>query len=127
MRERERCCKHFEEQIVNKFIEKLKINKDDIKNPDVGPIAKKLNDAGTLTCIILGAATGTTIALGIGSFGICSLVGAAFGLVTFTVMKRGKRKNESNAKKLNSKVEIHFHSMLNCIIMDVARELSRIF
>ena len=34
---------------------------------------------------------------------------------------------KSKAKKLDKKVKIYIHSHLNCIIMDVAKELSRMF
>ena len=126
MREKER-CEYFQEQVETKFIQKLQNNKNDIKNPSIGPIAEKLNDAGMVMSIVLGAATGTTIALSIGSLGIFSVAGAAIGLVTFTVMKHNKSKKRSSARELNSKEKIYLHSTLKCIIMDVARELSRIF
>ena len=127
MRNREECCKHFEEQIVDEFLDQLEINKGKLTDPSVGPIPKKLNDAGTAASIILGVAGGTTLALSIGTLGIGAFVGAAVAGITFTVTKFDKRKKKANAKKLNDKMEIFFYSELKCIIMDVARELSRMF
>ena len=80
-----------------------------------------------MTSIILGFGVGATIALSIGSFGIGSIVGATVAGVTFTVSKIDKKMKSSKATKLNKKVEIYFHSHLTCIIMDVAKELSRMF
>jgi hypothetical protein len=127
MRKREDCCKHFEEKIVDEFLDQLKINKGNLTDPKIGPIPKNLNNAGTVTSIIIGVAGGTTLALGIGTCGIGSFVGAAVAGITFTVMKVDGKKTKENAKKLDEKMEIYVHSELKCIIMDVARELSRMF
>ena len=127
MRTRENLCRLFEDQIEKRFLEKLQINRDELVNPRTGRIPSRLSDAGAVASIILGAATGTTIVLGVGSFGIGSFVGAALLGGTFTVTKVDKRIKKSKAKKLNGKVQMYLHSRLRCIIMDVARELSRIF
>ncbi|CAB4041392.1 Hypothetical predicted protein [Paramuricea clavata] len=127
MRKREDCCKHFEEQIVDEFLDQLKINKGNLTDPNIGPIPKSLSDAGTVTSIVLGVASVTTLGLSIGTFGIGSLVGAAVAGITFTVTKLDQRKKKANAKTLDEKMEIYVHSELKCIIRDVARELSRMF
>mgnify|MGYP002804019876 FL=1 len=127
MRTKENLCRVFENQIEKRFLEKLQINRDQLVNPGTGRIPSRLGDAGAVTSIILGAATGTTIVLGVGSFGIGSFVGAAMLGVTFSVTKVDKRIKKSKAKELNSKVQVCLHSRLRCIIMDVARELSRMF
>ncbi len=127
MREYKILCEVFEKAIKKRFLMKLGINKDDIKNPDVGAITKALNDAGTVTSIILGLGVGATIALSIGSFGVGSIVGATVTGITFTVSKVDKKMKKSEAIKLDKKVEIYIHSHLKCIIMDVAKELSRMF
>lgn len=127
MRKREDCCKHFEEKIVDEFLDQLKINKGNLTDPNIGPIPKNLNDAGTVTSIVLGVASVTTLGLSIGTFGIGSLVGAAVAGIAFTVTKLDKRKKKANAKTLDEKMEIYVHSELKCIIRDVARELSRMF
>ena len=105
----------------------MEINKDEIQSPSVGATAKALDDAGTVTSIMLGFGVGATIALSIGSFGIGSFLGAAVAGVTFTVMKVDKKMKKSKAKNVHKKIEIYLHSYLNCIIMDVAKELSRMF
>ena len=127
MRENKILCECFEEGIEKNVLEKLGINKDEIQNPNVGAITNALNDVGTVTSIILGFGVGATIALSIGSFGIGSFVGATVAGVTLTVSKIDKKMKRSKATKLNKKVEIYFHSHLRCIIMDVAKELSRMF
>ena len=127
MREYKRLCEVFEKAIEDRFLNKLGINKDDIQNPDIGANTKALNDAGTVTSIILGLGVGATIALSIGSFGVGSIVGATVAGITFTVSKVDKKMEKSKAIKLDKKVEIYIHSHLKCIIMDVAKELSRIF
>jgi hypothetical protein len=127
MRKNLSCCEYFENEIENKFLAKLGINKDEINNPNIGATAKALNDAGAVTSICLGLGVGITIAISVGSFGIGSIVGATVATVTFTVTKVDKKMKKSKAAKLDKKVEIYFHSHLKCIIMDVAKELSRIF
>ena len=121
------CCEYFENEIENKCLEKLGINKNEIQNPSNGVTANILNDAGAVTSIILGLGVGVTLALSIGSFGIGSIVGATVAGVTFTVTKIDKKIKKSTAEKLDKKVEIYFHSHLRCIIMDTAKELSRMF
>ena len=121
------CCEYFESEIENKCLEKLGINKNEIQNPNIGAAAKVLNDAGAVTSIMLGLGVGVTLALSIGSFGIGSIVGATVGGVAFTVTKIDKKMKKSTAKKLDKKVEIYFHSHLRCIIIDTAKELSRMF
>ena len=120
-------CEYFEEAIENIFLKKLGINKDEIQNPHVGSMAKAITDAGTVTSIVLGFGVGATIALSIANFGIGAIVGATVAGVTFTVTKVDRKLKKSTAKKLDKKVEIYFHSHLKCIIMDVAKELSRMF
>ena len=127
MKENLSCCEYFERELENKCLEKLGINKNEIQNPNIGATAKVLNDAGAVTSIMLGLGVGATLALSIGSFGIGSIVGATVAGVTFTVTKIDKNMKKSTAKKLDKKVEIYFHSHLKCIIMDTAKELSRIF
>ena len=105
----------------------MEINKDSIKNPDVGAIAEVINDLGTGATIILGIVAGTTMALNVTTFGIPAFVGAAVAAVTFTVGKVGKASTKSKAKKLKKNVEVYIHSYLRCIITDVAKELSYMF
>ena len=120
-------CEYFEKEIENKFLEKLGINKEKLQNPNPGAAAKVISELGTVSSIILGLGVGATLALSIGCFGIGSIVGATITGLTFTVIKISKKKKKSKAKKLDEKVEIVLHSYLKCIIMDVARELSRMF
>ncbi len=103
------------------------INKDDIQNPDIGANTKAVNDAGTVTSIILRLGVGATIALSIGSSGVGSIIGATVAGITFTVSKVNKKMKKSKAKILDKEVETYIHSHLKCIIMDVAKELSRMF
>ena len=121
------CCEYFEKEIENKCLEKLGVNKNEIQNPNNGVTAKALSDAGAVTSIMLGLGVGVTLALSIGSFGIGSIVGTTVAGVTFTVTKIDKKIKKSTAKKLDKKVEVYFHSHLRCIIMDTAKELSRMF
>ncbi|XP_028398817.1 uncharacterized protein LOC114522346 [Dendronephthya gigantea] len=120
-------CELFEEEIEKKFLEKLGINRGNIQNPIDGVTAKTLADAGAVSSIALGIAGGVTIILGISTFGVTSFALAAMTGVTFTVSKVNKRLKKSNAKKLNEKVKLYLHSHLKCIILDVAKELSRMF
>ena len=121
------CCEYFEKEIENKCLKKLGINKNEIQNPSNGVTANILNDVGAVTSIMLGLGVGVTLALSIGSFGIGSIVGATVAGVTFTVTRIDKKIKKSTAEKLDKKVEIYFHSHLRCIIMDTAKELSRMF
>ena len=127
IRDNKGLCKDFEKEIENIFPKILGINKKQIQNPDVGATAMAVNDAGTVTSVILGLCVGATIALSIGSFGIGSIVGSTVACATFTFTKVDEKMKKSKAKKLDKKVEIYIHSHLNCIIMDVAKELSRMF
>ena len=121
------CCEYFEKEIENKCLEKLGVNKNEIQNPNNGVTVNILNDAGAVTSTMLGLGVGVTLALSIGSFGVGTIVGATVAGVTFTVTKIDKKMKKSSAKKLDKKVEIYFHSHLRCIIMDTAKELSRMF
>ena len=120
-------CEYFEKEVVNKFLEKLGINKEKLKNPNIGATAKVISELGTVSSIFLGLGVGATLALSIGCFGIGSIVGATIAGLTFTVTKVDKKMKKSEAKMLNEKVEVFLHSHLKCTIMDVARELSRMF
>ena len=121
------CSEYFENKIENKCLEKLGINKNEIQNPNIGVTAKVLNDAGAVTSIMLGLGVGATLALSIGSYGIGSIVGATVAGVAFTVTKVDEKMKKSTAEKLDKNVEVYFHSHLRCIIMDTAKELSRMF
>ncbi len=127
MRKNKILCEYFEERIETKVLEKLGINKDEIQNPNVGAVTKAISDVGTVTSIILGFGVGGRIVLSIGSFGIGSIVGVTVDGLTFTVSEIEKKMKKSKATKLNKKVEIYYHSHLKCIIVDIAKELSRMF
>ena len=121
------CCECFEKEIENKCLEKLGINKNEIQNPNIGAPAQLLNDVSMGTSIMLSFGVGLTLALGIGTFGIGSIVGGTVAGIAFTVTKISKKMKKSKAIKLDEKVKIYFHSHLKCIIMDTAKELSRMF
>jgi hypothetical protein len=61
IKENKRLCEDFEMEIEKIFLEKLGINKDEIKNPNVGATAKAVNDARTVTSVMLGLSVGATI------------------------------------------------------------------
>ena len=65
--------------------------------------------------------------LNVTTFGAPALVGAVIGGITFTVNKVSKWNKKSKANKLNNMINEFLHSYLQCIIKDVANELSRIF
>ena len=87
MKKHKRSCETFEKAIENAFVERLGINKSEMKNPDIGSIAQAVNDTGSVVSIVLGLGIGATLALSIGSFGVGSIVGAAVAGLTFTVSK----------------------------------------
>jgi hypothetical protein len=126
MREKEGLCKHFQDKVEEKFLHKLQINKSDFLYPEVGAITQKLTDLGLIATVILGLATGTAFAFAIGTYGIGSLAPAVIAAVTFTVTKVDKGMQQSTKDNLDDKVK-YLHSRIRCIIMDVARELSRMF
>ena len=117
-----KCWETFAEQIEQKFLDKLEIKSDAIKEG-----SGVLNKIGTGTSIILGVASGTAIALSIPTFGATAFVGAAVTTLTFAVGKISEAANHSKSRKLKNMIDDFLHSYVQCVILDVAKELSRIF
>ena len=99
----------------------------EIKSDAIKEGSGVLNKIGTGTSIILGVASGTAIALSIPTFGATAFVGAAVTTLTFAVGKISEAANHSKSKKLKNMIDDFLHSYVQCVILDVAKELSRIF
>ncbi len=127
-------CKLFQRTIETVAETKLKIIKAFVKGPKGGKATEIAADvAGPTTNVIVGLACGVTVAVGLPTFGAATLAGVFVACATLAVNKYvDKHFKQANAKEVENVVEAaidkaKMSSVLNCIVKDVAKELSRIF
>ena len=121
-------CKLFEEKFETAVRDKLKIKEAFTENPGGGKASKVMDVAGPTATIIISLAGGITLALGAVTFGAASLAGACVVGATLGVKIIDKKKQQNKAKEsLTATQEENVSRFLNCIVKDVAKELSRIF
>ena len=116
-------CKLFEEKIVTAAREKM-----EIKDIGGGKASKYIDRGGAATTVVCGLACGVTIALGFATFGAASFAGACVAGACVVAKKVGERLKQEKVESVLTKAEsADVSSYLNLIILDVAKELSRIF
>ncbi len=125
-------CKLFQDTIEAVAKIKLEINKAFVKDPKGGKPTEIAEVAGPTTTVIVGFACGITAAVGLPTFGAATLAGAFVAGATLAVKIVDKRRKRANAKEVGNVVETaidkaKMSSVFNCIVKDVAKELSRIF
>ena len=121
-------CKLFEEKFETAVRDKLKIKEAFTENPGGGKASKVMDVAGPTATIIISLVGGITLALGAVTFGAASLAGACAVGATLGVKIIDKKIQQNKAKEsLTATQEENVSRFLNCIVKDVAKELSRIF
>ena len=116
-------CKLFEGKIVTAAREKM-----EIKDIGGGKASKYIDRGGAATTVVCGLACGVTIALGFATFGAASFAGACVAGASVVAKKVGERLKQEKVESVLTKAEeADVSSYLNLIILDVAKELSRIF
>ena len=109
----------------------MEINEESVKDPKGGKATKFADDAGAAASIFVCVASGITIAVSVTTFGATAFVPALVTGAVLAVKIRDRRNIQSKAKVIErviSKIEkANVSSYLNCVVKDVAKELSRIF
>lgn len=102
-----------------------------VEKPEGGKLTEVVDVAGPAVTVLLNLTCGVTIALGVGTLGIPSFCAAVVTGGTLAAKVYDKRRKQAGAKKcmqkLNEAEEKNVSSYLNCLVKDVAKELSRIF
>jgi hypothetical protein len=125
-----RLCELFEKTIETAAQKKMEINKELAEDPKGGKATKIVDVAGPTTTVIASLACGITAAMSIPTFGAASFAAAFVAGATLLVKIVDKRYQQANAKVFEEVLETateQLSSYLNCIVKDVAKELSRIF
>ena len=116
-------CKLFEEKIVTVARAKM-----EIKDIGGGKASKYIDRGGAATTFVCGLAGGIAIALSFGTFGAASFAGACVAVASVVAKEVVERWKQEKVKSVLTKAEeADVSSFLNFIILDVAKELSRIF
>ena len=123
-------CELFQRSVEATAQKELEI----IKASKKGKATEFVDVAGPTTTVLFSLACGITIAMGFATFGIASFCGAAVAGGTLVVKSVDKRKKQAGAKKIVQTLDeaanresVDVSSYLNCLVKDVAKELSRIF
>ena len=125
-------CESFENAVESIAEEKLKINEASVNDPKGGKVTKFVDVAGTTTTIICCLVGGITIALSVATSGAPSFATALVVSAVLVVKIVDKNFIPAKAKVMNDIVNAgtettNVSSYLNCVVKDVAKELSRIF
>ena len=116
-------CKLFEEKIVTVARAKM-----EIKDIGGGKASKYIDRGGAATTFVCGLAGGIAIALSFGTFGAASFAGACVAVASVVAKEVVERWKQEKVESVLTKAEsADVSSYLNLIILDVAKELSRIF
>jgi hypothetical protein len=126
------CCELFEKTIETAAQKKMEINKEFAEDPKGGKATKFVDVAGPTTTVIASLACGITAAMSVPTFGAASFAAAFVAGGTLLVKIVDKRHQQANAKVVEEVLETatekaQISSYLNCVVKDVAKELSRIF
>ena len=125
-----RRCELFETTVETAAQKKLEINKECAEDPKGGKATKIVDVAGPTTTVIASLACGITAAMSIPTFGAASFAAAFVAGATLLVKIVDKRYQQANANLVEKVLETateQISSYLNCIVKDIAKELSRIF
>ena len=121
-------CKLFEKKFETAVQDKLKIKEAFTENPGGGKASKVMDVAGPTATIIISLVGGITLALGAVTFGAASFAGACVVGATLGVKIIDKKIQQNKAKEsLTATQQENVSRYLNCVVKDVAKELSRIF
>ena len=119
-------CKIFEKKIETVAREKLKIR--NAENPGGGNASRFIDVAGPTSTVFISLAGGITLAMDVATFGAASFAGACVVGITLGVKFVDKKVKQNKAKEALTATEKESVSdYLDCIVKDVAKELSRIF
>ena len=131
-----RRCELFETTVETAAQKKLEINKE-FAGGKGGKATKIVDVARPTTTVIASLACGITAAMSFPTFGAAPFAAAFVAGGTLLVKIVDKRNQQANAKVVEEVVEtateqissppLQISSYLNCIVKDVAKELSRIF
>ena len=127
-----RRCELFEKTVETAAQKKMEINKEFAEDPKGGKATKIVDVAGPTTTVIASLACGITAAMSVPTFGAASFAAAFVAGGTLLVKIVDKRHQQANAKVVEEVLETatekaQISSYLNCVVKDVAKELSRIF
>ena len=121
-------CKIFEEKIETVVREKLKIRRAFAENPGRGNASRFIDVAGPTATVFISLAGGITLAMDVVTFGAASFAGACVVGITLGVKFVDKKVKQNKGKEALTATEKESVSdYLDCIVKDVAKELSRIF
>jgi ribosomal protein S15P/S13E len=129
-----RRCQLFEKTVETTAQKKLEIITAFVKNPKTGKATESVEVAGSTATVIFSLIGGITVAVGAAAFGApafaTALVAGAVLLVKI-VDKTLKQANAQEVENIIEEVDVEdkqkMSCYLNCIVKDVAKELSRIF
>ena len=125
-----RRCELFEETVKIEAKKKLEAL---VEDPKEGEATKFVDDvAGPVATFICCLAGGITIAINVATFGAVSFATALAVGVPVVIKTFDKHKQQANAKVVENVVltaneKTNVSSYINCIVKEVAKELSRIF
>ncbi len=127
-----RRCEFFEVTVETEAQKKLEINRAFVQDPKGGKATKFVDVAGPEATFICCLAGGTTIAIDVATFGGLSFAAAFVVGATLVVKIVDKHIKQANAKVIENVVataneRTYVSSYMNCIVKEVAKELSRIF
>jgi uncharacterized protein YjbI with pentapeptide repeats len=127
-----RRCELFEKALETASQKKLEINEAFVKDPRGGNATKIVDVAGPTATVIASLVCGIAILVGVPTFGAASFAAAFVAGGTLGVKIVDKRCKQTNAKVVEKVLETarekeKISSYLNCVVKDVAKELSRIF
>ena len=121
-------CKLFEDKIETAVREKLQIKRTFAENSGGGNASSIIDVAGPTATVFISLAGGITLAIGVVTFGAASFAGACVVGVTLVAKLVDKKIKQNRAKEVLTATEKENVSLyLDCIVKDVAKELSRIF
>ena len=107
---------------------KLKIKRAFSENSAGGNASRIIDVAGPTATVFISLAGGITLAMGVVTFGAASFAGACVVGITLAIKIADKKIKQNNANVFLTAIEKKNVSYyLNCIVKDVAKELSRIF
>ncbi len=127
-----RRCKLFEETVETEAQRKLEINRALVKDPKGAKATNIVDVAGPTATFMCCLAGGITIAIDFATFGSLSFTAAFVAGATLLVKSVDKHLKQAKAKVIENVVataneKTYVSSYMNCIVKEVAKELSRIF
>ena len=125
-------CKLFEKTVEIAARKKLGINKAFVEVPKGSKATEFMEIAGPTATIIFSLAAGITIAVSVATYGAASFAAALVAGATLLVKSVDKHLKQAHAKVVENAIAMtdetkNMSSYINCIVKEVARELSRIF